>query len=310
MRIFLLIIVFSINSFAQINFSQFNKIVFGDLYRLRVISGTSPYFLPNELNTHYNQLVELGVNHVATFADNPVLATYSSFKILDRNFERDTFILTSNKYAYKYSFAYGNKNMVPYEIGGDLRSGNDDLTTDNKWGFGTDNTIPSLRSFFIESDSVIGEQNFYDEIANTRNAKATKDVDPIGNLVYLLIPNEHQPYHIVTRGIDTIEFLYKAGIYARIKNADSLNGNDTVLIIQIREKTARNTKQGSLYPWSIKQITPGETAGYPERTYFILKNQFPDTNYHNIITQYFNKPGGKTCIGSGQTGELSKRNNV
>ena len=122
MRIILLIIVFSINSFAQINFSQFNKIVFGDLYRLRVISGTSPYFLPNELNTHYNQLVELGVNHVATFADNPV-------------------ILTSNKYAYKYSFAYGNKNMVPYEIGGDLRSGNDDLTTDNKWGFGTDNTI-------------------------------------------------------------------------------------------------------------------------------------------------------------------------
>ncbi len=117
MKIVILFLLFVVEISGQMNFSQFNKIGFGDLFRLRKISDTA--IQPNELQTHYTQLLELGLTHVATYASDTVLNAYPNLKIIDRNFERDIYAQNSNNAAFRYSFAFGNKKLVPYELGGD-----------------------------------------------------------------------------------------------------------------------------------------------------------------------------------------------
>ena len=295
MKKMLLFIVFTVQIFGQMDFSQFNKIGFGDLYLLSVIRGDTNY---TNGNIDYPLLKQMGLTHLATFADNiPISNHQQGLKILDRNFERSKYVLDTNFNAFVYSFAMGNKDMVPYEIGGSPIVQPIVLNKDNNWGFGKD--IGSENAFFSHwqtSDSCIGDQD-YPDISNYNVRVSFADTsDPMhreGSLVHLNMHPDHQPFSKIKRAGIEIQFKYRAGIRVRINKKDTLNDNDSVLSVRIQEVLVPAKSEELNYsPRSTKNIELYTVAETLDTTIYILKSQFPDSNYHDIFTPYFVKRNG------------------
>ena len=272
---------------GQMNFSQFNKIGFGDLFRLRKISDTA--IQPNELQTHYTQLLELGLTHVATYAADTVLNAYPNLKIIDRNFERDIYAQNSNNAAFRYSFAFGNKDLVPYELGGKSLTGSDELNRDILWGFGTST---QYRSLWQDTIDVTGNQNYDDFIYSKRVAYANVNDDSVGNLVFLTIPYEHQPYDSIETARFKIGFKYRLGLNMRINFRQDIPSTDTVLLIRIYEVNKTDGTKEELIPKQIKPIKLNPDTPGLDTTFIIVNNDTTDGIYKDILTPYFRKYRG------------------
>jgi len=275
---FLFLLCFTLNLFAQMDFTKFNKIGFGDLYMLSVISN-NPY---TTAANDYRLLKELGLTHIATYADSIPLNNRENLKILDRNFERDIYARGSNNAAFKYSYAMGNKHFLPYEIGGNALTKPFELSAYNNWGYGNSGTDPSEVPFRTvwQDTNVTGNQNFYDYTGCVAFANMNDTSHHAGDLIFLTIPYDHQPLNTVSRGNFTLSFLWKGEIVMRVDKNDNLLPDDTLAIIQVCEEYPR---------YFTGEKHPGLLL---DTTFYILNSQFEGNLYTEIRTPCFPKKLG------------------
>ncbi|MHC1737657.1 MAG: hypothetical protein AB9882_06570 [Ignavibacteriaceae bacterium] len=260
------------------DFTKFNKIGFGDLYMLSVISN-NPY---TTASNDYRLLKELGLTHIATYADSIPLNNGQNLKIIDRNFERDIYAAGSNNAAFIYSYAMGNKNFLPYEIGGYGLEKPFELSDYNNWGYGNSGLNPSDVPFrtIWQDTNVIGEQMFYDYAGCVAFADLNNPSHQAGDLVFLTIPFDHQPFNTVSKGNFTLSFLWKGEIYMRVEKNDNLLPDDTIAVINIYEEYPRYFT-GEKHP-----------ALLLNTTFYILNSQFNGDLYTEIRTPFFPKKLG------------------
>jgi len=294
MKKILLFFVFTVQIFGQMDFGQFNKIGFGDLYYLSIISGNSS--LAGE--SYYILLKELGLTHLATYADTIALNNYGQgLKILDRNFERPEYVDTGgrNRYAFSFSFAMGNKFKVPYEVGGDTLGDLFTFCEENLWGFGTDEKSSLWQ---IHGNCKTGIQDHVDAGKKVAFASIDSTSHTVGTLVYIKTDAYHMPYSVLERSNTIFEFLYRAGLLMRVDKRYDIPDTAKILTIKVYEvRESPSTNSLDYSHWQIKNKEIQRQQDTLNTIFYVYNNQFSNSAYTEIITPYFFKAlGSKSHI--------------
>jgi len=290
MKKMLLFCVLTVQIFGQMDFSQFNKIGFSDLYYLSKISGNSS--LAGE--SYYILLKELGLTHLATLADDIPINNYGlGLKILDRNFEWPGYVHpdSSNYNAFVYSLAMGNKNEIPYEIGGAPLGSTFEFEQDNLWAFGT-NVNSSI--WQMNDSCTTGDQNKLDDNVKVAFADTNDSNHQIGTLVYLLTSPEHSVYSILKRSNNNYKIFYRAGLLMRVDKRNDIPDTAKILTIRVFEILEKSKNENPEYThWQLNNQEVIQDDPQLDDTFYVYNNQFSNSFYTEILTPYFFKKNGK-----------------
>ncbi|NLH62227.1 MAG: hypothetical protein GX452_12585, partial [Ignavibacteriales bacterium] len=295
MKKMLLFCVLTVQIFGQMDFSQFNKIGFGDLYLLSVLANQN--YKTNQAVIDYGLLKQMGLTHLATYADYTPINNADSLKILDRNFERPEYVVTgkTNRYAFSFSLAMGNKFKVPYEVGGGSLGGSFIFSEENLWGFGTDGTAAKSSLWQCNDSCTTGIQDHNDQINNVKVAFASIDSasHTVGTLVYIKTDAYHMPYSVLERSNTIFEFLYRAGLLMRVDKRYDIPDTAKILTIKVYEvRESPSTNSLDYSHWQIKNKEIQRQQDTLDTIFYVYNNQFSNSAYTEIVTPYFFKALG------------------
>lgn len=266
---------------AQIDFSQFPKIGFDDMWTLKRYSkyygGDSSKISYSAQSYFYPDLWNGGFTHIVTTGDfgAPFSSYNQNLKIIDHNFDK------VNDLAVISVRSSGNlidiQNGLSYEVGGNeapLTSSGDNV------GFGN---ITSTATWIAHYNSgTIGDKNFNDNtvIPNVRVYAAQVSTHSAGILLKAKFPYYHQPHHRV------VNDNWKIYIKARI---DGLNNNTNVAVVTIYD-TETTPVYDSQKNYSDNISEPVHNNQPPLNTIWTIKaNEFSGSSYTILSSSFFKK---------------------
>ncbi|MDR3666185.1 MAG: hypothetical protein P4L35_05015 [Ignavibacteriaceae bacterium] len=283
-KVLLLMLLFPAILNCQISKNIFPKIGFYDYHWAK-----NYYNLPIS-DYHYNELSQLGLTHLVTYADT-LSNNKHGFQILDDNmswFSCHPKQGESYFYPYFYCHATGNENnSLPYEVGGEIAS----VTSKNdNWGFGADNSNFVSRYFLINpGPSSTVNYDDYDEGYNVHVFRSVLGTHSQGIFLTAELRDSHQPNSKIVSWDNYIDYFFS--LRARIV----AHGNpaDTICKIRIYESDTEPfpaIKEGISQKFNLINGDVNQN-NWTDVTFAVLDSDFVGTGYNDIIKGPFNKIG-------------------